>query len=391
METMSKANVIALPKLVRARYQSLYPELADKLSRFDASLYFAANPDVAEVMRTPEDLIRHFCEFGYRECRLYAQATTYVDLYSEAFPHLADKLRNFDPVEYWRSNSDVGGPSSSARVFFDHYCRYGATELRVTYDDGRMPNRCDSLRRLAGREIDVDIAVYAHIFFAEQGHALVPYLRNLAALGARVALSFSTATFSRQEMEAYAISVSAQGNADAVFVAAQPTGRDWGSFHRLWQRFPPAAETSVFVMHSKKSQHLAPVIGATWRNELLGPLCGSYGAVLGAAEKLKSGHSMVGSALHRSRNIGASRDLVLQLLPLLGLDPSVLEGEFIAGTMFAIRGDVLNEFFGVLSEALRFDGERAVTTQHDGSLAHACERLIGYLAAVRGKGIAWVV
>jgi hypothetical protein len=48
--------------------------------------------------------------------------------------------------------------------------------------------------------------------------------------------------------------------------------------------------SAVFFLHSKKSQHLAPVVGEMWRQELLGPLCGSYGAVLATLDKLGSGY-----------------------------------------------------------------------------------------------------
>lgn len=388
---MREADLTDLPEIVRARYQSLYPGLADKLKRFDARLYFASNPDVARAAGTSDDLVSHFCEFGHRECRLYAPGVTYAELYAEAFPHLADKLRQFDPMEYWRANRDVAGPTSNVRELFEHYCRHGADELRVTRDDGRIADRRAAFRHVMGRHMDYDIRVYAHIFFPEQGRALVPYLRNMTALGARVALSFSGVTFSPQEMEAYAVSISAEGNPDAEFVTAPSTGRDWGGFYRLWQTSPPLAGSAVFLMHSKKSQHLAPVIGAMWRNELLGPLCGSYGAVLGTVDKLESGHTMVASALHKSRNIGPSRELILELLPRLRLPRSVLEREFCDGAMFAIRGSVLSDFFTALDGALDFGRQSTNASPFDGSMAHACERLIGYFAASRGDGIAWAI
>jgi Rhamnan synthesis protein F len=388
---MIEADLTDLPDAVRSHYGSRYPELGAKLQRFDIRIYFEANPDVAGAASSPEDLIRHFCEFGHRECRLYAEGVTYFELFSEAFPHLVDRLRGFDPREYGRANRDVGGPGSSPRDFFEHFCRYGAKELRVRRDDGRIPDRRDAVLRCAGRLVDLDIRVYSHVFFPDAGLALTPYLRNLAAMGGRIALSFSELTFSTSEMERYAAAVSAEVKPDVEFETAPRQGRDWGGFYRLWQKFPPDRDSAVFFLHSKKSLHMAPIVGEMWRNELLGPICGSYGAILDAADRLRSGYSMVGSALHRSRNVGANRDLILELRPLLGLTGDTDEVEFVGGTMFAVRGQVLNDFFRLLGTTIDFHRPGTDGNPFDGSLAHACERLIGYFAATQAKGIAWVL
>jgi hypothetical protein len=388
---MKESEVTPVADSLRATYRAQYPELSAKLGMFDAHAYFNANPDVAESARSSEDLIRHFCEFGHRECRIHAVGLTLEAVFSEAYPHLAGRLRSFDPAAYRRANRDVGDPSSTARDFFEHYCRHGAGELRAIRDDGRVPFRRDAVRQATGRHSEAGIIAYAHIFFAEPGRALMPYLRTLSAMGGRLALSMSDVTFSPQEREAYAHAVSADGDNDATFTSAPAEGRDWGGFHRLWQRFPPKGDSAVFFLHSKKSQHMPLVVGEMWRQELLGPLCGSYGAVLATLDKLASGHSMVGAALHRSRNIGPSRSLIAELLPLLHLGPDIEDCDFVAGSMFAVRGQVLNEFFASLAGVLDFGRRSREGSPFDGSMAHACERLIGYFASARGKGIAWVL
>lgn len=388
-DPMLESEIVALPQTVRAQFQALYPALSDRVGRFDPHIYLRANPDVGKAAWSTEDLLRHFCEHGHRECRLYAEGVRYTELYEEAFPHLRDQLRSFDPQEYQRANRDVGGPESTARDFFEHYCRHGATELRVRRDDGRVADRRQAIRLLAGVDSDCDLRVYAHLFFSDAAQALLPYLRNMSAMGAGIALSVSGLTFSAIEMERYAASISA--DKDAAFLTAPPEGRDWGGFYRLWQRHPPADDSVVYFLHSKKSHHMAPVIGEMWRNELLAPICGSYGTILATAEKLRAGYSMVAAALHKSRNVGLNRELVSELLPRLNLDLNIDEADFVAGSMFAIRGEVLNEFFRSLDGALNFSREGKEANAFDGSMAHACERLVGYFAASCGLGTAWVM
>jgi hypothetical protein len=388
---MNEHEVSDLSEAVRAEYRSRYPELGDKLAKFDPHLYFRNNQDVAAAAVSSEDLLRHFCEFGHRECRVYAADVTYRALYSEAYPHLADKLRTFDPEAYGRANRDVGGPDSGARDFFEHYCLYGAMELRVVHGDGRTPNRRDAVRQATGISLNRDIIAYVHVFFEAPGWALLPYVRNLSALGGRIELSFSDVTFAPAEMDAYAKAASSEDAPPPGLWVAPSEGRDWGGFFNLWRHSPPGDDSVVFFLHSKKSQHMPAVVGETWRNELLGPICGSYGAVMRAVKELDDGYSMVGSALHRSSNIGPSRDLIDELLPSLGLPSTLEKQEFVAGAMFAVRGKVLNDFFGAIDAAIDFQRHGSNATSVDGSMAHACERLVGYFAASRDKGIAWVI
>jgi len=388
---MIESELIELTSAVRDEYRSRYPDLSEALLRFNERTYFRENPDVAKGAASTADLIRHFCEFGHRECRRFAEDVTYVSLYAQAFPHLAEKLLIFDPLEYGCANRDVLDARTNTRDIYEHFCRCGAYELRVLRNDGRIADRKYAISQVAVLPVTNDVRAYAHIFFPDAGTALKPYLQNLAALGARVSLSFSDVTFSPYEMETYAVSVSAQGSTAANFLTAPPNGRDWGGLYRLWQQDPPLDESIVFFLHSKKSLHLAPTIGEVWRNELLGPICGSYGAILSAVDKLKSGYSMVASALHRSRNVGLNSTLITELRPLLGLPDDTDNIDFVAGGMFAVRGQVLNVFFNSIATAADFRRSDYRASLFDGSMAHACERLIGYFAASQGKGIAWTV
>jgi hypothetical protein len=375
---------------LRAAYRCKYPGFADKIAQFDPRIYYEANPDVAANSRSSEDLIRHFCEFGYREYRLYAVGMTYKALFAAAFPHLAARLERFDPEEYKRANRDLEAIASE-RGLYDHYCRFGIDEPRAMLSGGGVIDRRPALARVTGRPFDRDLRVFARIFFPDIAAALRPYLVNLSAMGAQIGIAFSQETFVPKDMADYAAGLRREHENNADVIAVPNEGRDWSGFHALWQRFLPADGSAVFFLHSKKSVHMAPISGEMWRNELLAPICGSYGAVLDAVDKLDAGYSMVGSLPHRSRNVGSSRELIEELLPRLKLNVRVDDNDFVAGTMFAVRGDVLNAFFGGLTGAVDFGRGSKEASMFDGSMAHACERLIGYFAAERGKGIAWVL
>lgn len=382
---------MTLSEVIRSKYRALHPELADKISNFDPLIYFNSNPDVAEAAYSVEDLIRHFCEFGHRECRLYSPQSSYKALHTEAYPSLAAILESFNPEEYRQANQDVAAASKTERDLYQHYCHWGVHELRALGRGGGIIDRRKALALKSGTNASDDLCAYTHIYFPEIGPTLRPYLINLSALGSRICVSFSGVTFPPSEMKGFAEAIRCERSSNVNFLEAPKDGRDWGGFYALWQRFPPADESFVFFLHSKKSVHMAPIVGEMWRNELLAPLCGSYGAILNTVKKLRAGYSMVGSLLHKSHNVGPSRDLIEELLPLIGLDRSIAEGDFVAGAMFAIRGAVLNEFFQSLGGAIDFKRQAQGATDFDGSMAHACERLIGYLASTRGKGIAWVM
>ena len=100
--------------------------------------------------------------------------------------------------------------------------------------------------------------------------------------------------------------------------------------------------------------------------------------------------------LYRSSNhmMYGNRSLVQDILTLLGLRPSEIDWGFFAGTMFWIRGEVLDAFREKYSHLVRIallQNSQNEKTGRDGSIAHALERIWGALELSSGRKVGLVI
>ncbi len=145
----------------------------------------------------------------------------------------------------------------------------------------------------------------------------------------------------------------------------------------------------VLKIHTKKSEwradHALDGTGAEWRNSLLSSLLGSQANVEAILSSFRDHLSVgcvtsPGSALGREY-WGGNRKATIQLARRLELSFEPDEIRFAAGSMYWIRGFVLQGLRALCLRAEEFDEEDG---QIDGTLAHAIERFIGVVTTEAG-------
>lgn len=169
-------------------------------------------------------------------------------------------------------------------------------------------------------------------------------------------------------------------------------GRDVGPFIQLLRegKFDPF--DLICKLHGKKSGSSGPrmVLGEIWRQASAFDLIGSRDVVdrIIANFERSPGTQMIGSRRFRLPNEwkgekaawGENRPMVLNLLETMGMSSSS-RLDFFAGTMFWVRR-------GALEPLRRLDLPLAVfpeeTSQQDGTLQHALERVLGMICTKIG-------
>jgi len=149
----------------------------------------------------------------------------------------------------------------------------------------------------------------------------------------------------------------------------------------------------VLKIHTKRSHWRGAhtELGGTgeqWRTELLSALLGDEQNVTSVLRAFAADDTLGlvtadGSVLGAGF-WGADRQMVADLLDRIGLDLDGRELRFAAGSMYWVRGFVLQALRSLAIDADDFPAEAG---QVDGTPAHAVERLIGILAAEAGLSV----
>jgi lipopolysaccharide biosynthesis protein len=180
--------------------------------------------------------------------------------------------------------------------------------------------------------------------------------------------------------------------------ATENRGRDIGGFLRLMPVVLQSGRSygSVILMHSKKSLRQPPGDGDTWRHTLLNRMLGSpdRATEIALAFALEPSLGMVGANewlfnehLRPELAVSQNQPFVEEYCRRFGLQHA--STDFIAGTMFWVRGEPFLGFFrrydplaiaAELETGDHYDEERPTRT-------HALERIFGYLITAQGYRI----
>lgn len=159
-------------------------------------------------------------------------------------------------------------------------------------------------------------------------------------------------------------------------------GRDVLPFLKVLPKVLEDGADLVLKLHTKKSPHR--VDGEQWRKELFDKLL-SKQFMMKAKLELVSGVSLglAAPAEHvvpMSYYWGSNQLNMESLCRRIGCDNPIFEdAEFVAGTMFIATKALLNALLGIGMSESEFELEAG---QVDGTMAHAIERMIGFLCHV---------
>lgn len=156
-------------------------------------------------------------------------------------------------------------------------------------------------------------------------------------------------------------------------------GQDVGGTVALLEHVDLGRYDLICKLHTKKSTYLREG-GAQWRHDLLSACLESPREVL----EIFASHpdvTMLGSAQRVAVGNGMNQRNCERLCDRLKLDRRFVSSPWVAGCMFWCRPYVMQ----ALKDAKLRQDEFQFAYGHDGTLAHALERVFGALAASRGE------
>ncbi|MEX5728054.1 lipopolysaccharide biosynthesis protein [Rhodovulum iodosum] len=357
---MAKTSVFSRARNL-ARFLSISPVTfwyVWKIKRsdlFDRNFYRGINPQMNALYRAfPE---RHYVLFG------------------EAAG--LQPCGSFSPKAYLRHNTDLNG----LRRPFLHYLRYGRNELRITLD---LPEGISSrgISPPALRPDDRTPAPYAivvHIYYHEMWSEIAETLRA-------VALPFDlfvTLTWKGDETTTLVEEIKT-AFPDARAIPMPNHGRDVFPFVHLVNSGLLTPYRAVCKLHTKKSPHRQD--GDIWRRHLIDGILPREGL----AEKLQAfiddpkAAFWVADGQHYDSTEwwGINKASTAALLHRLEIRIDTDQLDFPAGSMYWIKPLMLRLIGGFQIGEADFEPE---FTQLDGTLGHAYERAMGYLAKAAGQ------
>ncbi|MCC6736265.1 MAG: hypothetical protein IT534_09070 [Bauldia sp.] len=348
---------------------------------FDADWYASTYPEHAA---TGLDAIEHFAAIGAYEGK--------------------DPGPSFSTRGYLEDNPDVARAGANA---FLHFLHHGRAEGRPA---GRLRRRVTDLfpgtLRLGSPEYgpvtrlarfdrqaktlpDVGrIAVHVHLFYVDDAETILAALRNIPA-SFTLLLSIPTGEAEEIWQEFFAERL----GEDVTVVARRIENRGRDVMPWLVGFRDEVLRADLFChAHTKRSRHLRQ--HRDWGRFLLHATLGSPGVVaeivdmFAADPKLGLVFPPYSASVAAQPSWGQNRDGASALLQRMALaaDPSRCP-DYPAGSFFWARPAALRPLFDLKLRPADFDVELG---QHDGTTAHAIERLVGAVPPLLGYEIACV-
>ncbi|MGV8840751.1 MAG: rhamnan synthesis F family protein [Bauldia sp.] len=348
---------------------------------FDAAWYAATYPEHAA---TGLDAIEHFAAIGAYEGK--------------------DPGPDFSTRGYLEDNPDVARAGANP---FLHFLHHGRAEGRPA---GRLRRRLTDLfpgtLRLGGAEYGPiarlarfdrtatalpdagGIAIHVHLFYVDDAEAILAALRNVPG---PFTLLLSIPTGEAEEIWQEFFAERLGGRATVSARRLDNRGRDVMPWLVGFRDEIVSADLFCHI-HTKRSGHLRQ--HRDWGRFLLHSTLGSSGVVADIVEMFAADPKLglvfppYFASLAAQPSWGRNRDGATELLRRMGLadDPSRCP-DYPAGSFFWARPAALRPVFDLNLGAADFDVELG---QHDGTLAHAIERLVGAVPPLLGYAVACV-
>lgn len=288
---------------------------------------------------------------------------------------------DFSPHAYLRYNPDV---AAAGQAPFRHYLNTGHRETRITKEMPEvitLPHIDTPVLRFDPDRPKAPQAIVLHVYYPDLWPELSETLR-------RVTVPYDlyiTVTWRGEETWAFKAQIEAEFPG-ALVLAVPNRGRDILPFLTLVNAGALDGYRAVAKLHTKKSPHRDD--GDLWRRHLIGGILPETGlearleafvADPAAAFWVADGQHYTGQEWWGS-NIERTRQVLSQVEITLNED----QLSFPAGSIYWIKPLMIAMLKALALHADRFETE---TAQVDGTLAHAIERVLGFLALAAGQAI----
>ena len=332
-----------------------------RVAHFDREYYLRAGPALHPLHRAfPE---RHYVLFGEREGR--------------------QPSPDFSPRAYLRHNPDL--QDWAAKPYL-HYLLYGRRECRLTRErpegaaNGTRP--APVLRRPADAGPRAPQAVVVHVYYQDVWPEIA---QRLQALDFPFDLYVTVAERGDPE-EAAALAEAIRAAFPGALAVPMPNrGRDIFPFVHLVNSGLLDGYRAVAKIHTKRSPHRAD--GDDWRRQLIDGILPARGAARRLAAFLVDADAgiWVADGQHYTNPSwwGSNLDITAWLLRRVEIRAAPEMLSFPAGSMYWLKPVMIALIRGLQLEQSLFEAEYG---QVDGTLAHAFERALGFMA--QGSGLA---
>ena len=350
-------HVVALRKFVRLfalkPREIHYVWSVWRSGRFDSAFYKGAYPNIHPWLRALP--INHYVVYGERE-----------GLCPNA---------GFSPKAYLKHNDDVSATDTAP---FYHYVRRGHLEARIAHEIPEaedIPFEMQSKPSFDPQRARARFAIVAHVYYAD----LWP---EFEAVLKRLTIDFDlyvTLTYKGLETPDTATTIQASfPKANVTIVPNQ--GRDILPFFRLLNAGAFAGYDAVCKIHTKKSPHRQD--GDDWRRHLIDGILpkDDLDTLLDCFLSDQDAAFWVADGQHYddTRWWGSNEPLVRNLLQRLEIEIDGDHLSFPAGSMYWLKPNILRLLKAMRLGEDEFDRELG---QLDGTVAHALERAMGFIAS----------
>jgi len=362
-------------------------DLSDHDDVFDPTFYRHANVELFSL--GDDNLMVHWRDHGKAEGRVANPRT----LMNKAGAKIRDICLGFSADEYLDFSPDLEFLRGDFIAIICHYLLYGRNEkFRVL---GSWQFFCDGLKlalpttdapiRIAPPQERVNVCVLIHVFYPEVWQELAAFARNFQNRSVDIFINVVDQSWTpelHQEIREFCPGAFVQISINA--------GMDIGGCARLLDNVDIDKYDVFAFMHTKKSPHVVSEQGAHWRRTLLGAIAGSPEVAENCVDTFLDQPSvgMIGAKEWRSTHMGKNGDNYEKMLDLFEITGKSRELEYLSGTMFLLRGEVVKRLHTVLSTfEWEFGGGKDLAFFMDGQLAHAVERVMPALVRQMGYEI----
>jgi hypothetical protein len=311
-------------------------------------------------------------------------------------PHVDLLASTFDWKAYKKRNQDLRGFSPVQLVA--HFLDHGMAETRHWSESASLMDRrfAWATYSISDCHLRSNVQAVVHVYHYNVLCGLLPYLKTLARLGAKIYLLVVNQSISSSALDEI-LDLLFSGAVKHQWLRLPNHGEDWSSFHAAYDLGLFEPEGVTYKIQTKLSRNLGSDGGSSWIDEALGPICGNQAAVSKALSQLLDGtHAVASSSAVSRKGFGENPRLVRSFAGrVCDTQTELLSNvEFAAGSMFAARNSFIREFYsaiGSVDYSKEYSGGSAYCGRYAG---HALERVFFYFAMSRSLGrgsLSWLV
>ncbi len=371
------------------RLLAFFDDLVTRDYSFDLDFYRRVNRDLMDL--DDVELEAHWRNHGQLEGRIGSPR----ELMRRAGKRISDIPLGFFAKDYVEINLDLRQMGDDFIALLAHFVLAGSNEPNRIYgrwqfffDDVKisLPTAAAPLR-IAPSQERINVGVLIHIFYPDVWRELAGFAQNFRNRSFDIFINVVDEVWTPELHEE--IRKLAPG---AFIQLSNNRGHDVGGHIRMLDNIDIDRYDLFALMHTKKSPHIASERGAHWRRTMLRAFAGNPEIAEECVDLMLSDPNigMIGAKEWRSFDIGKNLDQYERVLDLFGVEGANRQLDYLSGTMFLIRADIMKRLHQVLrAEQWESGAGKTLEFHMDGQIEHGVERAVPALARHMGYQVVY--